>query len=367
MPIDSAGDDRILSGNFSGVAGADIFMYDTQVAKLEYIHWLKGLGIFLVVFGHFYASAFVLPGFKLAHDVVYIFHMPLFMAISGFLFARSSAVPFGALMKKKFLRLMIPYISISAVIMAAKLTAGWLHFGLQRPVEAGDWLAFLFYPRQGFACFLWYMYTLFIIFGVVGLLRVCRIPLWLIGVLAVGAWFLPLPAYFCLDLAGANLFFFVLGMILARAVVNLPAWNRRTAWGVVLGAWLIFGGCAWFVLGAGARIQGLALVAASSGILASWLTAMWVGREGAGVLAGLGRASAAVYLLHTLVMGFVRFVWEFGLGVESRWAAMLFFISSVGLGLAVPVWIQRQVLDRIPLVSRIFLGTGPVFPARQPE
>ena len=339
-------------------------MHAKREEKLEYIHWLKGLGIVLVVFGHFYASLFVLPGFKTAWNVVYLFHMPLFMAISGFLYARAPRMPVGALLKKKFARLLIPYISFSGVILAAKLAAGFLHFGLRRPVNVHDGLAFLFYPHQGFACLLWYLYTLFVIFGVMGLLDLWRTPLWGRVALAVFVQFIPLPPYFCLDLAGRNLIFFVLGMVFARLAVTTAARNFRTTWGMVAGAWIVFGALAWLVLAPGAKIRVVFWVASMAGIVASWLTALHLGQGGGGVLAWLGRASSAIYLLHTLVMGLVRFVWEKVLGVDTGWAQILFFTSSIGLGLVLPVWIQQHVLDRIPYASRLFLGLNP--PSRPP-
>ena len=334
-------------------------MHAKREEKLEYIHWLKGLGIVLVVFGHFYASLFVLPGFETARNAVYIFHMPLFMAISGFLYARAPRLSVGALLKKKFGRLLVPYISISGVILAAKLTAGLLHFGLRRPVNVQDGLAFLFYPHQGFACFLWYLYTLFVIFGVMGLLDLFRTPLWMCVAVAVGARFLPLPPYFCLDLAGQNLIYFVLGMVFARLAGTVAARNFRTNGGLVVGAWMVFGALAWLVQTPGAKIQVVFWSASIAGIIASWLTALRLGQGGGGVLAWLGRASSAIYLLHTLVMGVVRYIWEEHLGVDSSWARILFLTSSVGLGLVLPVWFQQYVLDRIPHASRLFLGLDP--------
>ena len=340
-------------------------MHVEQEAKLEYIHWLKGLGIILVVFGHFYASLFVLPGYATVRNVVYLFHMPLFMAISGFLYARSRRVSAGALVKKKFVRLMVPYISISGVILAAKLTAGFMHFGLHRPVDVQDWLAFLLYPHRGFACFLWYLYTLFIIFSLMGLLDFCRMPLGGRVILAVIAWFMPLPPYFCLDLVGRNLIYFMLGMVLAQSSWTSAARNFQVTWWGVLGAWMVFGGLAWMCLMPGAKYHVVIGFASMAGIVASWLTARFLGQDGRGVLACLGRFSAAIYLLHTLVMGGVRFAWEKGLGVDSAWARILFFISSIGLGLALPIWLQQYVLDRVPYASRLFLGVNPA-PASSP-
>lgn len=44
----------------------------------------KGLGIFLVVWGH------CLHNNNVLHDVIYLFHMPLFFFLSGFFIKRDS-------------------------------------------------------------------------------------------------------------------------------------------------------------------------------------------------------------------------------------------------------------------------------------
>lgn len=97
-----------------------------KTKRLEEIDILKGIGIILVVLGHcisgvwdtqFYSSNWI---FKFC----YSFHMPLFMTISGFLSGlKTSSKIDGSWIKRKFKRLMIPY--IIWVIIKAILANGF--------------------------------------------------------------------------------------------------------------------------------------------------------------------------------------------------------------------------------------------------
>jgi fucose 4-O-acetylase-like acetyltransferase len=59
--------------------------------RLDSIDILKGITILLVVAGHFCPNGS--PRFwHLLRDIIYSFHMPLFMIISGYLYAFSSRI-----------------------------------------------------------------------------------------------------------------------------------------------------------------------------------------------------------------------------------------------------------------------------------
>src|SRR5687768_11616414 len=92
--------------------------------RQQWLDTAKGFAILLVVMGH------VLRGFTTAHmfgeygDVlkyvdytIYSFHMPLFFAISGFLYAQreqlASLSKYGSFFTKKLMRLGIPYVIFS--------------------------------------------------------------------------------------------------------------------------------------------------------------------------------------------------------------------------------------------------------------
>jgi fucose 4-O-acetylase-like acetyltransferase len=318
---------------------------------------MRGLGILLVVAGHFDSRVFTSEWIEGLRNLVYLFHMPLFMAISGILYARSRPLSFGALARKKFLRLMVPYAFVSGVILLAKSFAPIIHFPLLYPVAPGDFLAFLFYPHCGFAVFLWFLYTLFIIFCLVRALEIAGIPVWVLFLLALGLHFVPLPRYFCLDLVGANLVYFVFGMGMKEIWKGGGARGKNAGWaaGCLAGfAWL-----AWLVLAKGYSMRGLSVLAALAGILSCWFLALCWGGGRISPLAWLGDASSTIYLLHTLCMGGVRYVWEQGLGVETQADQILFFASSVAVAVAFPALLQRVVLDRVPRLSLALLGAAP--------
>jgi len=343
------------------LAGCARIEPESAVAKQQdnpNIYWLKGFSIFLVVFGHFYASTFVVPGFDVARRMVYLFHMPLFMAISGFLFELSPPLPLGALLAKKFQRLLVPYLTLSAVIWGAKSIAAALSFNLQRAITSADWVAVALYPHHGFAVFLWYLYTLFVIFVLVGILQKFRVPLWAMGLLALGARFMPLPREFCLNLVGNHWIYFVLGMALSHVRRREGLFRHGLLTVGVAAAWSEFAVLAWLAItGSGRAVHWSELAASLAGILASWLTSVHPTLNRSLWLRRLGRTSASIYLLHTLVMGLTRYLWEVQIGTGSVWAQALFFVSAIGLGVYVPMRLQETFFARLPWLSRLVLGT----------
>lgn len=70
-----------------------------MVKKLEWINILKGLGIMMVVYAHMTA------GF--VRDFFFLFHMPLFFIIAGYLFRPSADL--RAYLGRKSLHLLVPY------------------------------------------------------------------------------------------------------------------------------------------------------------------------------------------------------------------------------------------------------------------
>ena len=80
--------------------------------RKEYIDSLRGIAILLVVIGHFFNKDFPVK-------VFYIFHVPLFFVISGFLM--SGGIPVKSFLKKRFEGIILPYflLGIPVVISTA--------------------------------------------------------------------------------------------------------------------------------------------------------------------------------------------------------------------------------------------------------
>lgn len=51
----------------------------TERKRLNYIDWLKAIGIYLIVLGH------CLPAYTLPRTIIYSFHVPLFAFAGGLL------------------------------------------------------------------------------------------------------------------------------------------------------------------------------------------------------------------------------------------------------------------------------------------
>ena len=87
-----------------------------------YFDFLKGIAIWLVVFGHCMQSFYPNWSENWVALAIYAFHMPLFMAISGKFFLSSvSKVSCSTFIKKKFVRLYLPSLCwgmINAIILS---------------------------------------------------------------------------------------------------------------------------------------------------------------------------------------------------------------------------------------------------------
>ena len=135
------------------------------------ISFLQVFGILLVVIGHsFYGASkdnFIITW-------IYSFHMPLFMFISGYLFAYTMKLKgkslytmsweeCGKFIVKKIRRLMIPYVAISSLAFFPKALMSTF---ASRPVEVSfsGYLEMLAYPWDNVIIFFWFLPTLFLIF-----------------------------------------------------------------------------------------------------------------------------------------------------------------------------------------------------------
>jgi len=131
---------------------------------------LKGLGILLVLLGH---SIIVYPiniqdisWCMFLHDFIYSFHMPLFFVVSGFLYANSSKrLPYMKNLKKKSLRLLLPYFVFSFFNL---MTNYFLNDFVNRKVDNfGEAIMDILLHGK----FYWFLYVLFMIFMIIPLLE----------------------------------------------------------------------------------------------------------------------------------------------------------------------------------------------------
>ena len=141
-------------------------------ARNRQIVLLTVFATILVVIGH----SDITDDFKnlWIYKWVYSFHMPLFFFISGFLFCYTLPVEklrnitFFSFVKKKAIRLMIPFLFINTVIFVIKSRLSDPAM-MQNPVTL-DWGSFLDSTLFNPMGFMWFLPTLFVIFAVVFLM-----------------------------------------------------------------------------------------------------------------------------------------------------------------------------------------------------
>ena len=191
----------------------------------------KAICIILVVIGHYvpdYSPAWYVE----VHDVIYTFHMPLFMFASGFIYmATKKDVPYKDFLWKKVKRLMVPYLSVSAIVITIKmLTEG--HAYVENPVTIMSYVKMFYLPEAGY--FLWFIWALWWMFVIVPLFKTKQMRLGLFA-LAIILHYVPsvLPEMFCLRQFQGMLVFFMLGVVCCDWKQEISFINRIPAWSVL--------------------------------------------------------------------------------------------------------------------------------------
>jgi len=85
--------------------------------RLDWVDTAKGIGIIAVVAGHVFSN-------RQAADLIYLWHMPLFFILSGYLFSPRPGMPFAW---KKTQHLLVPYLAFLLLMSLPKLLAGDLY------------------------------------------------------------------------------------------------------------------------------------------------------------------------------------------------------------------------------------------------
>ena len=314
----------------------------------------KGLAIILVVFGHIVAreDPAGVGWYGPLRMVVYLFHMPFFFYLSGYVAMLSGAAtrPQGKTIRRQAVRLLVPFLGFGLIILLGKLALGRVVAVDNLPVGfgAGLW-ALLWDTGHSPATSVWFLVALFV-YSVA--LPVLSRLLGVGGLLAVGflLFVLPVPPLAYLDRICGYFVFFVAGVAAARA---------GTAWLAVIDRWR------WPVLG----VFGALLVLAWSGLVpvlgaahAAWLLGMGmlsmpalhglVRAWRAPVLLWLGGAVFPIYLLNTICIGLTKAALLPVLGWTSA-TFVPFAVTLMAAGLFGPHVIVKSI-DRV----RRFVSCG---------
>lgn len=311
----------------------------------------KAICIILVVIGH-YVPDYSPLWYVGVHDVIYTFHMPLFMFASGFIYmATKKDIPYRDFLLKKVKRLMVPYLSVSAIVITIKLlTEG--HAYVENPVTWMSYVKMLYLPEAGY--FLWFIWALWWMFVISPLFKTKQMRLGLF-VLAIVLHYMPsfLPEVFCLRQFQGMFVYFMLGVICCDWKQQIPFICKVPAW-CILGIFAIAEGMN--LMDTGGHISmllpylGIAAVMALSSLMEKW------NHKSNGWLMVVSSSSYIIYLFHTIFEGFAKAVVHkisfFTDGNEVLFIINVFIV--VGCGIVCPIILHRYVLNKTHFTKVLF-------------
>lgn len=309
----------------------------------------KGLAILLVVFGHLMADGYPRGNawYDTAKGIVYSFHMPFFMYLSGYVFSlagKQAVGDYGGFLRDRAMRLLLPFLLFGLLIVAGKYFSQFFLFVDDPPASLLTGVGeLLVHTKNSPALSIWYVYVLFLYSAAMPLL-------WRAGVrwpltLLLGALLFVLPAsdLFYLDRVASYFLFFAIGGWVASRP-DIEGWFNRA-----LPLWLLLFGVTllseWTTLPAHTRllICGIASIPALHGLVQGRIFAH------DRVLLALGGYAFSIYLLNTIVIGLVKAGYLKVAPFYDGWAVLalaLFFAA----GVLVPIAI-RLLTARMPVLN----------------
>lgn len=327
--------------------------------KEESIETLRGIAIILMVAGHVLGDS-TSTGLKVADDSLWRYfyysfeylRMPLFTAISGFVYAlkpvqKKSVFRF---FKGKSRRILIPFISVATVQYIMNAVVPYVN----NPTNLQEiWRVYVF----GYGQF-WFLQALFQVFIVIILLELFKITTnfkgWLISLVIAGIMLIvgfPLVKF---DLFNFGRFlyllpFFILGIGLNRFKDILFKKEVVIFISVVLIIGIVVQQLKWFgILDVGSgRFGYIGIIVGIAGIFIIFRI-RGVNRQ----LASLGYYAYGIYLFHVFGTAGSRIVSKV-IGIENT---PLLFIIGLAFGLGFPILLEKYVLLKSPILRKVFLG-----------
>lgn len=320
-----------------------------KASRLIFIDITKAFAIILVVVGHWNPENAPSWWVEIV-NVIYTFHMPLFLAMSGYLYMHTrKAQSYLHFVRKKILRLMLPYLIVSLIIILIKsLTQGVAY--VENPVTPSTVFQIFYYPSAGY--FLWFIWTLFELFLIMPALksRNSRIIAFIIALVAAYAPF-NAPEAFCLMQTQRMAVFFFAGVMLH----DFKIISKLTSGAISLIA-ITFVASEITIAITGYSVEQLPaflsvlLFPAIFSKIEQFLHGQW--RR---AILSLAAASYVIYLFHTTFEGFAKsVVFKF---VHIPMGTIPFIGASIAIiscGIAVPWWLYTDILRKFKATRLMF-------------
>jgi fucose 4-O-acetylase-like acetyltransferase len=331
---------------------------DAARSSTDWIVIAKGIGIILVVIGHYYPDMSPLYWSDI-RIIIYSFHMPLFFVLSGYLYIHGKYA-YRELVKIKVRRLLYPFASIAVGLCLVKYLAG--HFvNLENPVDGRSIIAVVTDPVKSYAPLLWFLQALFLIFCIYPLARLFLSDV-LILLLFVILDEVFGSKYLVFGRAVANIPFFAFGVILRESplLAKVPMGGGSRYLAVTLGM---------FVLGCVVQLS------VSNAIASDFIVQFVLGVVGTLLIVNVSHAiadladngmrtvllrtgyySMTIYFFHSMFEGAARI----SLLQISRYTPMPFLLmalAAVAAGVVIPMVLEKQLIRKSRIARKLVLGS----------
>lgn len=326
--------------------------------KLEWVLIAKGLGIVLVVAGHFWPADS--PAYWTeVRRVIYTFHMPLFFFLSGWLYEYGK-YSYRDLMYAKTQRLLYPFAAIAVLFFLVKFTAG-MFFVLENPLVYSDLYTILVNPILSYIPSLWYLHSLFIIFVIYPILRRFISDVLLL-IIFTG---LNISLDRDVSLCGTMLYnipFFITGIVIRNNEGKLAKWlnfSMSTFSSLML---IFIGACYALKICINRDMSGQYPIIFTAGICGTLIVTIASRKLASSdmpairyFLTLMGMYSISIYLFHTLFESSTRIILTQAIrGIQLPFELVL--VASVANGLLFPLALEKFLLRKYCMTRRLFLG-----------
>lgn len=174
------------------------------MAKSNHLMAMMSLwGIILVVLGHSgFEDPLIAEKLRWLDTWIYMFHMPLFFFISGYLYSLTNRdfteVDMKKFLQKKFIRLYVPFFVLGLIVFGIKYCMAGI-MGASRSFSFQDFLIMFIAPRwpnstMGYLWFIGTMFFMFVIIALIGKLNInlrnIKVAITTIGLLWLLRYFL---------------------------------------------------------------------------------------------------------------------------------------------------------------------------------
>lgn len=328
--------------------------------RIAYIDALKGFAILCVVLGHIATGnlrdPFTQTIYFYLYNIIYSFHMPLFILLSGETFYRAYCNSKYENSQKKGIGLQIARLSILYFLWSLILGLSRLLFAeaVNTPAAWTDIFLIPVKPIQ----LLWYLFVLTFFYLFFGIFQLEQANMWIMlsvtFLLNLGSYFLPSGFYFDVKHVFYYSFFFFSGIVLAKIWQKEISLKEQKIVRLVLLLLIAVSLVLCIVFWTPARYL-------NEHFLVNWFVAgsfslsfyflfkevRWLGNSS--FLGYLGKHSLEIYLIHTFVLSAIRYLLMKS-GIASP---VVFIIIGLPCGVIIPLLISF-VLRKIRLYNFFF-------------